>query len=430
MIKSRNFIICSICFFLLLFISSMGNQAAATAKSEGMTEEDGATVIYKGSATAAAQNSNLTFQFTKHVGGKFDASKINEGSSFTTTYTGTKDGVYLALSSASGATQWVAVYPSETESNEDGSYTSTYCYEDFSKAFGTNFARLDQILAYTSTKEEVSLKEIAYVPGSGDAVDQSDGSWDRDLTGIAFIGDSIVQNALYKYGDWNQILGRTDCANYGIGAQTTVEVEARIKDLLKGSYEKIVVLCGINDIGHGITTMTTANNYRSMFGQIAEALPDAQVYVISLLPTTKAFYQGAQNQIVQRNKILQIVCEDYDFVTYVDCYSSFVALDGYCNPDYVLDGLHPNEKGYAVIRDILSPYLEVSVTEGASKEDTQVESGESTVTEVVQEQKAADAMNEHEDQTENGAPILWVVAGAAVFLAVAVFVYGRVDKKK
>lgn len=314
-------------------------------------------MLYKGSTTASSYNTNLTFFYTKHVGGDWDASQINKGSYFYVEYTGAKDGIYLALSSASGATQWTAVYPDETGKTANGRYYSLYKYANFAKAFGTNFARLDEILAYSAKDESVTLKRIAYFKGTGNPVDTSDGTWDRSQEGIAFIGDSIVQNALLKYNDWNAILGRKDCANYGIGGQTTVECERRIGDIVNGNYSKVVMLCGINDIGHGVTTDQTIANYKSMFEKIHTAHPDTKIYVISVLPTTTAFYKDSQDMIVALDKAIKDMIADYSYATYVDCFSKFEGNDGYCKKEYVIDGLHPNEIGYSVIANVLNPYL-------------------------------------------------------------------------
>lgn len=319
-------------------------------------------ILYKGSVSASAQNTFLTYFFTKHVGGDWDASKINKDSYFYVEYTGAKDGIYLALTSTSGATNWVAVYPDKTELTASGSYYSIYSYDNFSKAFGTNFVRLDQIQVYSAKDENVTLKKIAYFSGTGDPVDTSSTEWDRPDTGIAFLGDSIVQNAMYLYGDWNTILGRTDCSNYGIGSQTTVECERRIKDITSRNYSKIVMLCGINDIGHGMTTDETISNYKSMFAQVNKANPDTEIYLISVLPTTDVFYKGWQYKMIDLDKAYKELADEYDYVTYVDCYPSFVAEDGYCNPDLVRDGLHPNDKGYAIIAGILNPYLNDEIT--------------------------------------------------------------------
>ncbi|MDE7280192.1 MAG: hypothetical protein K2N36_00430 [Ruminiclostridium sp.] len=314
-------------------------------------------LLFKGSASASAKDTNLTFFYTKHVGGDWDASAINKGSYFYVEYDGVKDGIYLAFLSASGSTDWVAVYPDETGVNQDGRYYSLFKYDNFAAKFGTNFQRLDQIQVYSATNEKVTLKRVAYFEGEGAPVDNTDGTWDRPDTGIAFIGDSIVQNALVAYRiDWNGILDRTDCVNYGIGGQTTKECAARIDELAKKNYSKVVMLCGINDIGRGHTNEQIAANYVTMFDALRKTNPDIEIYLISVLPTTPAFYTNAQDQIANLNKDLKALA-DKQKVTYVDCYSSFLGDNGYCKPELVSDGLHPNLDGYAVIADILNPLL-------------------------------------------------------------------------
>lgn len=331
-------------------------------------------MLYKGSKTADTVGTNLTFFYTKHVGGEWDASTINEGSYFYVEYTGAKDGIYLALASASGATKWAAVYPDETGTTADGRLYSIFKYDNFSKAFGTNFARLDQIQAYCAKNEEVTLKRIAYFEGKGDPVDTSDGTWDRPDKGIAFIGDSIVQNPLVDSAhlnniDWNGILGRTDCVNYGIGGQTTKECSARIDELAKKHYSKVVMLCGINDIGRGLSNDEIITNYETMFNALKATNPDIEIIVISVLPTTPVFYTNAQNMIVALDADLNALAERTDNVTFVDCYSSFVGEDGYCKEGITFDGLHPNLDGYAIIADILDPYLEEKKPDDGSSDN-------------------------------------------------------------
>lgn len=337
---------------------------------------ENAEVLFKGSSTASSVGTNLAFFFTKHVGGEWDASVINQGSYFYVEYEGARDGIYLAFMSASGATQWVAVYPDDTGVTEDGRYYSIFSYDNFSAKFGTNFVRLDQIQAYAATNEEVTLKRIAYFAGEGDPVDTSDGTWDRPTTGIAFIGDSIVQNPLVdtqhlKGIDWNGILGRTDCVNYGIGGQTTKELLPRIGEVASKDYEKVVFLCGINDIGKGLSNATIKTNYASMIETLTTENPDIEIFIISVLPTTDAFYTNMQNSISGLNVVLFGLCQEYDNVTYVDCYSSFVGDDRYCKEGLTFDGLHPNLEGYSIIAGILNPYLNAEKEDTSDTQDTQ-----------------------------------------------------------
>lgn len=315
-------------------------------------------VLFRGAATSQVANSNMAYVFTKHVGGEFDAAQIGPGARIYAEYAGPKDGVYLAVSSHSGATQWARVNASEVIERGDGMYGSYFDYDAIVKAWGDNFARLDQFTIFSATSQTVTLRKLAYFTGEGAPADSSDGKWDRPDTGIAFIGDSICQNALLMFGDWNTILSRTDCCNFGIGGQTTEELVARIDELAKRDYSKVVFICGINDIGRGHTNDEIVGSFDTMIKAIRENNPDCEFLLVSVLPTTSAFYTGQQDKIVQLNLAYENYANQTEGVTYVDVYSAFTAKAGaYAYPELLSDGLHPNAEGYAKMAEALAPYL-------------------------------------------------------------------------
>lgn len=314
--------------------------------------------LFRGAASTSAANSSLTYVFTKHVGGDFDAAQINQGSRFYVEYTGRKNGVYLAFSSHSGATQWARVNADETVELENGRYASWFSYDNFARTWGTNFTRLDQLTVCTTLTGETTLHRLAYFTGEGDPVDSSDGRWSRPDEGIAFIGDSICQNALLIYGDWNTILDRSDCVNYGIGAQTSVECRARIEELAIRHYKMVVFIIGINDIGRGYTKEEIVANVDAMIQAIQANNPECEFLIVSVLPTTDAFYAGQQAKINLLNMAYKRYASKTSGVTFVDVYSSFTAKTGeYAYPELLSDGLHPNLDGYSVIANILNDYL-------------------------------------------------------------------------
>ena len=189
-------------------------------------------------------------------------------------------------------------------------------------------------------------------------MDTTDGRWSRADTGIAFIGDSLCQNPIYSYGDWNTILGRSDCSNFGIGGQSTVECRARISELAARDYDVIVFICGINDIGRGYTKEETVANIDAMVTAVRAQNPDCQFILLSVLPTTDAFYTGQQAKINLLNLAYKRYASKTSGVTYVDAYSSFCPGTGeYAYPEFFTDGLHPNAEGYAIIAELLMPYL-------------------------------------------------------------------------
>lgn len=351
-------------FSSLDVIHVSGGAAAVKVKSlkwfgKPLMDDLGAdTIILQGSFTVDKANRQLTHFYTKHSGGSFDTSLVNRESYLYAEYSGTEDGVYLAFQSSSGGTGWSAVKPSETGTTSSGLYYSKFNYDSFTKVFGTNFTRLDHIYVYSSKNSSVTLKRIAYFKGDGSPADTGDGAWDRPTDGIAFIGDSIIENPRLLYGDWNAVLNRTDCSNWGIGGQTTTHLEARIGDLLKCNYDKIVILCGTNDIGHWMKLSQTIANYQSVLDQVKASRPDARVYVVSILPLAPSGKKEVQGTIKEMNTAIKKLTKEYDFAAFVDCYTGFVDKDGNSIGKYYADNIHPNETGYEVIKNILLPYLE------------------------------------------------------------------------
>ena len=324
-----------------------------------MAEESLAEVVlYAGSASSGAVDANIAYVFTAHVGGEWDAAQMNEGSVFQVTYTGPENAVYLALSSHSGATQWARVNADSVMDDGDGRWVATFAWQDIVKAWGTNFARLDQLNVFSRTSEAVTVRRVAYIPGEGDPVDTSDGRWATPDTGVAFIGDSICQNAKYLFGDWNTLLDRSDCVNYGIGGQTTAHCLARIDELCGRDYDQVVFICGINELGRSDYATGIAANFAAMIDALRESKPEIQAVIVSVLPTTEAFYYGMQSRIVTVNASLEALADKLDNVTFVDCYSDFLDPErGYAKPELLSDGLHPNADGYALMVERLAPAL-------------------------------------------------------------------------
>ncbi|MBO2517540.1 MAG: hypothetical protein CW338_09785, partial [Clostridiales bacterium] len=204
--------------------------------------------IFSGNAVCEHKDWALNFTFTSHVGGDFDVSGMNEESRFEVTWEGPEDGIDLVLISHSGGNRWGRMKPDCKGRNEDGTYTAVYTFENMVEAYGTNFARLDETRCVMNKEEKITLKNMIFYPGSGKPADTSDPRWDKPDTGIAFIGDSIVQNVFYNEGDFNTLLGRKDCANFGIGAQTTVHCLRRIDEIANRHFSQLVIWCGVNDM--------------------------------------------------------------------------------------------------------------------------------------------------------------------------------------
>jgi len=310
--------------------------------------------LFRGSMKGSGKDAWMTCIYTVHAGGEWDASAVTEGSAFTVSYKGPENGIKLVLGSISGGKSWAPLTPSATEISESGVRTDTYSWNAIRAAYGTEFDLLDEVVVW-SNADSVTLRRIDYLPGGGEPVATGNGAWKVGGSGVAVIGDSIVQNAA-NFGNWATIIGRSDCDNYGIGGQTTRHCLARIQAVAEKDYETVVFLVGINDIG-GIPADETIANIKAMAGAVKEQNADCAFIVISVLPTTPAYYSNMQSKIVTVNEGLQSWAAADVAVTYADCYSLFLGDDGYCKPELVSDGLHPNKAGYDVISTVLKPML-------------------------------------------------------------------------
>lgn len=319
--------------------------------------QEGDFVIFEGRKTAQGKDAMLDFYFTEHVGGQFDATAMTRGSKLVLEYDGPeKDGVYLALISHSGGSRWLTLSPNRVLLQENGRCRAEFDYLSISMKLVNQFNRLDEIRPLCAGNEQITLFSVKYEEGDGVPVEYGSGDWLRPGTGIAFLGDSITQNVYYHEGDFNKLLGRKDCANYGIGSQTTVHMLNRIDEIAARDYKQLVIWCGINDMGTS-TPAQVAERVKKMVEIVRETNPGIRFTLISVLPTTDAFFRGGQHKMVELNKLYQAYAEEQEDVSFCDVYPYFVGDDGYCKPELMIDGLHPNHEGYMILKEHLPSHL-------------------------------------------------------------------------
>lgn len=172
---------------------------------------------------------------------------------------------------------------------------------------------------------------------------------------ICFIGDSIC-----KMMRWSAFADREDIENLGVGGYTSTQVLEKLKTV-EEQYEKLFIICGINDKKiKDWTYDVTENNFREMVNYATEAMPDAHIYLVSLMPTGGDYAnfvdEGYQAEL---NSRLEVIAEENDNVTFVNCYDALAdAETGYYKEDYSDDGLHPNDfLGFPAIAEVLETYL-------------------------------------------------------------------------
>lgn len=166
---------------------------------------------------------------------------------------------------------------------------------------------------------------------------EEDGVWEQ-FEDYVFLGDSrIVGFNVFGYLPEERVLAEA--------GDTILEISNRMDTIKELSPEYIFLSYGINDIGIGY--WTTAEDYAKAFGEkideLHDELPDAQIFVNSIIPATKEAVEGTAiwGKIPEYSEALRAMCEKkgIPFIDNGDLIEEHREL-------YAGDGVHLNTEFY------------------------------------------------------------------------------------
>jgi lysophospholipase L1-like esterase len=186
----------------------------------------------------------------------------------------------------------------------------------------------------------------------------------KDEDRVVFMGDSITDS--WKLAEY---FPGKPYVNRGISGQTTSQMLIRFRpDVIDLRPKVVVILAGTNDIAGNtgpITLEAIEGNIASMV-DLAHA-HGIRVVLSSVLPVSDYNKNAQGGQIVRTvqrppEKILALNdwMKKYSAernLIYLDYYSASVDAQGFLKPDIANDGLHPNAKGY----EIMKPLAEAAI---------------------------------------------------------------------
>ena len=101
----------------------------------------------------------------------------------------------------------------------------------------------------------------------------------------------------------------------------------------------------------GWSAQQIVNKIKSFISKVHQYYPKSTIINLSLKPSFERSQQ--MDKIIQINSLMKSFSESNTFLKQIDFFDSFI-LNGEVDPKYFLrDGLHLNEKGYEVVRNIL-----------------------------------------------------------------------------
>ena len=163
---------------------------------------------------------------------------------------------------------------------------------------------------------------------------------------ILFLGNSITER-----GPWQELLPGKPVVNRGIGGDNTFGLLARLDSHLLIKPKVIFLLIGINDIGRGLPTEVSANNYRRIVERIRTVCPKAKLYIQSILPMnerilTAAYLKNKKDKVIALNNEIKKIAAEYA-LTFIDLHPVFADEQGELHANMTIDGIHLRPAAYA-----------------------------------------------------------------------------------
>ena len=191
-------------------------------------------------------------------------------------------------------------------------------------------------------------------------------------TRVVFMGDSITDSwDDPKYGGF---FPGKPYIDRGIGGQTTPQMLVRFRaDVIALQPKVVLILAGTNDLA-GNTGPSTLEAIEDNLASMAQLASNNHIRVVlaSVLPVSDYSSRDGKPIIrtVQRSpeKIIALNQWIKDFALrnkfiYLDYYSAMIDEKGFFKAELSGDGLHPNEKGYAV----MAPLAEQAIARALKK---------------------------------------------------------------
>jgi len=126
--------------------------------------------------------------------------------------------------------------------------------------------------------------------------------------------------------------------------------------VIKHRPKTVVFFAGGNDIAAGKTAETVADDFKQFVAKVHDDLPDTRILVIAIKPSIARWHMV--DTIRDANARIEAFTRMVDRVEFVDVFPAMIGNDGTVRTDlFVKDGLHLNDKGYALWTSILMPYL-------------------------------------------------------------------------
>lgn len=170
---------------------------------------------------------------------------------------------------------------------------------------------------------------------------------------IVFVGSSSIRFWSTLEADMAPLV----VLNRGFGgAHLSHVIRAAPRIVIPYAPRAVVVYAGDNDIGSGKTVDAVVGDFTTLVALLHEALPDVDVYFLSIKPSRLRFAQWPEMQ--RANERIRALADGDPRLHFIDVGTILIGPDGRPRKElFRFDGLHLSAEGYAVWTSVVAPVL-------------------------------------------------------------------------
>ncbi|MEX2400983.1 MAG: SGNH/GDSL hydrolase family protein [Rhodothermales bacterium] len=186
------------------------------------------------------------------------------------------------------------------------------------------------------------------------AFEAADAATPPEPGGVLFVGSSSIRmwTTLSEDFEGMNVLNR----GFG-GSQMTDVIHYAHRIVVPYAPRLIVLYEGDNDVAAGKSPEEVFRDYLRFVALARNQLPDSRIAFIAVKPSLARWNLAPEMQRV--NRLVESHAANHAYLDYIDVWEPMLGENGEPMPDLFLDdGLHMNERGYAIWTEAVAPFVE------------------------------------------------------------------------
>ncbi len=171
--------------------------------------------------------------------------------------------------------------------------------------------------------------------------------------GIVFIGSSSIRmwKSLKQDFPEHNVIGRGI-----VGSQIEDSIHYADRLIFPHEPRLVVIYAGGNDINAGKDADRVVADFKAFVAKVRSKLPETEIAYISVAGNPARWKQV--ETIKEANRRIEEITKKEKGLKFINVFEAMMGPDGLPKPDiFVADRLHMNEKGYAIWKEVVRPFL-------------------------------------------------------------------------